>query len=369
MPDLDLGPFRMTPQTVVRPPRAGFDPRFMVTAATYEDLRAIERADEDLRHLALDRDESRRLLEEALTRNAYGTASIEGNPLTLDEVESLLARGPTPENLVRPDEREILNHVAFMEQLEDHPLPRRAEDLKGLHAALFAGVLPDAGTFKTTANFIGRHRDRAVVYVPTRPEHVVAETEMAFQWLHDADHHPLVKAAVFFHELQGIHPFRDGNGRSGRALNTLLLHHWDYRGIRYALLDFEFNADRDGYYGTLAEVEQGDWDFTPWVTYFIRLLRRTFEDAVRRRLFHERLPPDLNDRQVRVAEWFAKMDRGRPGRWLKFNDVHASFPHVAERTLRRDMAFLRDAGVLRMEGERKGARYQVRPEGTIGTST
>lgn len=42
----------------------------------------------------------------------------------------------------------------------------------------------------------------------------------------------------------------------------------------------------------------------------------------------------------------------------EFADVHAAFPHVAERTLKRDLAALREARVVAMKGERKGATYR-----------
>ena len=352
-----FGPFRVTRDTLVRPPREGpFEPRYEVPQEVHDDLRAVERADQELRRFRPDAARARRLLEEALTRNAYGTASIEGNPLTLEEVESLLVRGPTPDALARPDEREILNYAAFVERLAARQPPRAAEDVRALHAELFEGVLHDAGRFKAQPNFVGRRPQMEVVYVPTPPERVEAELEEALAWARGAAEHPLVRVMVLFHEVQGIHPFRDGNGRVGRALATLQLHHAGYEGVRYALVDYRFNADREGYYGALAEVERLGWDFTPWVRYMARVLRGTFEDAVRRFLFHERLPDGLHERQARVAEWVARLP---PGTRVKFNDVHAAFPAVAVRTLKRDLATLRDAGVLAMEGERKGAAWRL----------
>lgn len=357
MVQMDFGRFRVTPHTLWRPERDGFTPTYRVPAATYEDLRAIERADQELRRHQPDAARARRLLEDALTRNAYGTASIEGNPLTLDQVESLLA-APPPQSL--PEEREILNYAAFIERLALAPTPRQPEDVRALHAQLFRDVLPDAGSFKDRPNFVGRRPQLEVVYVPTPPERVEPELQSALAWLHDAPEHPLVRIIVFFHELQGIHPFRDGNGRVGRALTTLLMHQAGYEGVRYALIDYRFNEDRDAYYGTLAEVERRDWDFTPWIEYMARVLRDTFEGAVARFLFDEALPASLNARQRALAQWLARLTRDNPDARVKFADVHAAFPIVADRTLKRDLATLRDEGVLVMEGERKGATYALK---------
>lgn len=351
-----FGPYRVTAGTLRRPDRAPWPPRYAVTAQVHECLRQIERHDHELARTRLDAVEVRRLAERALVRNAWGTASIEGNPLTLHEVESLLARQPTPDAQTLPEEREILNTAAFLERLEDEPLPRRARDVLRLHARLFDGVLPDAGEFKRVANFVGRKADKLVVYVPTPPERVEAELDAALAWVHEAPEHPLVRAMVFFHEFQAIHPFRDGNGRAGRALHALLLHHGGYRGARMATVDAAFNEDRDGYYGALAAAEV-EWDRTPWLAYMAHVTRDAYGEAVQRLLFAEGLPKELNERQILVAEWFARVARGRR---VKFADVHAAFPTVPARTLKRDLAALREAGVVRMEGARKAAAYELR---------
>lgn len=361
MPRIDLGPYRITDATVERPPRPHFDPTYELDADVYDAMRAVERADQELAGRHLDARATRRMLEDALTRNAYGTASIEGNPLTLEDVESLLARGPTPDSMERPEEREILNYVAYMDRLDELDAPRTLDDVLEVHRVLFDGVLEDAGEFKRTPNFIGRRPEYEVVFVPAAPEHVEPELANALDWLHAADEHPLVRAMVFFHEFQSIHPFRDGNGRAGRAITTLVLNSFGYAGVRYALVDYEFNADRDGYYTALSAVERQGFDYTPWVRYMSGVLRRTFEGSVQRLLFREGLPDDLNDRQTDVALWFARLDRDTPGRRVKFNDVHAAFPAIADRTLKRDLKNLRDAGVIVMEGKRRGAQYVLAP--------
>lgn len=359
MGSFDFGPYRTTPDTVERPHRTRFRPEYKLSAAVFQKLRSIERADQQLGITTMDAYKIRRVLSDAMARNAYGTASIEGNPLSLDEVENLLERGPTPDALVHPDEREIINYAAVIQEIETYPIPRTVDDVCRLHARLFDGVLEDAGRFKKAPNFIGKRPEYEVVFVPTRPEHVHIELRNALDWVHEADEHPLIRIAVFFHEFQSIHPFRDGNGRCGRALSTLLLHHFGYPGVRFALVDYEFNEDRDSYYQSLAQVERTGFDYTNWIAYFTEVLNRTFEGALDRLLFNQELPSTLNDRQVHLAQWFARLNREHPHRRVKFNDIHAAFPLVAERTLKRDLARLRTTGVLEMEGERKASRYRM----------
>lgn len=348
-----FAPYRLTAATFIRPRLDSFRPAFRVPGDTLEDLRAIERLDQELRHAPASPDIARRLLFEALTKNAHGTASIEGNPLTEDEVESLLTRA-TPALAEGADEREILNYSTFMDRLARWGVPRTCEDVLTLHAHLFKDVMTDAGAFKDHVNFVRSGQD--VLYVPTDPERVRVELSNALEWLHTArDVHPLVRVIVFFHEFQGIHPFRDGNGRVGRALTTLFLHELGYEGIRYCVVDGQFNADRAPYYATLLEVERNGYDFTPWVRYMARILFTGYRRARERFLILSGIPPGSSELDVGVAEWFHRLD----ARVVKFGDVHAAFPAASERTLRRTLTRLSDARVLERRGERKGTTYRL----------
>lgn len=356
-----FGPYRVTADTVKRPPILRFKPRYRVPAAVHDNVRRVERADQELRQMVLAPIEARRLLEDALTRNAYGTASIEGNPLSLEDVQSLLAQGPTPESLAKPEEREILNYAAFIDDLPSRKPPTTVKDVLALHAGLFRGVLPDAGRLKQRQNFIATRPTLKVTYIPAAPHRVVPELQNALDWLHNADENPLIRAIVFFHEFESIHPFRDGNGRAGRALTTQILHHFGYPGVRYALVDFEFNKDREPYYENLSLVERNGFDYSTWIAYMADVLRRTFEGAVERFRFRQAMPTALNGRQRDLASWFWRLNSGARERRVKFHDVHAAHPTIPERTLKRDLATLRDAGILESEGERKATTYRLSP--------
>lgn len=359
---IDFAPYRETSATVWRPPMPRFAPSFRLTESIVEALRAIERADHELSRLAPSRvGILQRIRKEALARNAFATASIEGNPLTLPEVESLLKANPSPASTRDKDELEILNYASFMESADATRPPRTSDDIRKLHSALFRGVFDDAGSFKKKPNFIGRRRDMGVVYVPTPPARVATELESALAWLHDArDTPPLVRALLFHHEFEAIHPFRDGNGRTGRALTPMILHGFGYPGSAFAQIDYAIYESRDAYYAELAKVERdGFRDHTGWLEYMLGLARRAYAQALEKATFQRTLPAALTDRQRNLAEWFARLRDESPTRRVKFNDVHHAFPEVAERTLKRDLAALRAAGVLEVEGQLKGTTYRL----------
>jgi Fic family protein len=344
-----FGPYRETAATVRRPRRKRFAPTYTIRQSTHERMAAIHRLDAELRNQELATDHAHRLLRQALVRNAYGTASIEGNPLSLQEVEALLDQAPL--QALQPDEQEILNHWRL---IQDPPSVAAPEDLLRLHKELFDGVLTDAGQWKTSQNFVGKRPELVVTFVPAEPERVLPELRMAFDWFHRADESPLVRALVFFHELESIHPFRDGNGRVGRFALQVHLRSV-IPSIRYGYLDYAMNADPDPYYQELNACDASQ-DYTAWIEYMVGLVHDALVGARRRFLLLDDLAG--NARQVQVAEWLARQRFANDRRRLKFADVHAAFPTVAERTLKRDLARLRDQGLLEVEGTGKGTTYR-----------
>lgn len=345
---------RVTKGTGYRNPK-GFQPRFKDSQRLQSLIRRIERLDQDLRHYEATSEARDRLLRASLARNAFGTASIEGNPLTLQDIESLLTANP--QGKVEPEEREILNWRSYMEHLDDVDWPTTVDAVNAIHKRLFSGVMRDAGRLKAQQNYVGSD-DGEVIFIPSPPDSTAAELASLLDWTLKAALHPLIRVSIFFHEFQGIHPYRDGNGRLGRALFTCFLHVEDYRGIRYAPVDYAFNADRKPYYEGLAEVEHNGYDYTPWIHYLLGVMEHAYQDALR--MFQVRQAnPNMPERQAAIVEHFVGLQSWNARRRVKFNDVHQAFPHVPRRSLQRDLAKLVAADVLKSEGERRATTYHL----------
>ena len=90
---------------------------------------------------------------------------------------------------------------------------------------------------------------------------------------------PLVKMAVMHYQFEAIHPFLDGNGRTGRILNILYLLHRRLLSSPILYLSRFFIAHRDNYYRFLLEVtEQNDWQ--QWILYILKAVESTSRDTV-----------------------------------------------------------------------------------------
>jgi Fic family protein len=218
---------------------------------------------------------------DVLVRRAHFSTAIEGNPLTLPEVEALTGSKPVP----APDRarREVLNYFAALRWIARQPQERRitVDRILGLHRLLMAGLLPSnqVGAFKRSRNVImsvGR-----VVYEPPGPGAAAPGSEALVQWLESAAQstHPIVASACAHYEIARLHPFMDGNGRVARTLATWVLYRRGFDTQHLFAVDQYYKEDHEGYYQALQRVRKADEDLTSWLEYValatLETLRRT----------------------------------------------------------------------------------------------
>lgn len=188
---------------------------------------------------------------------------------------------------------EVSNYVAALEHgLErlrgDFPLSNRL--LRDIHRVLMSrgrGSAPSLhpGEFRTTQNWIGGRRPGDAVFVPPPPEAVPGCMGDLEQFLHASDPAAsgdglpaLVRAGLAHVQFETIHPFLDGNGRTGRLLITFLLCHAGILRQPLLYLSLYFKQHRSDYYELLNEVRlTGDWE--GWMDFFLEGVRQTAEGA------------------------------------------------------------------------------------------
>jgi Fic family protein len=112
---------------------------------------------------------------------------------------------------------------------------------------------------------------------------------------------PLLRLGLIHYQFESIHPFLDGNGRSGRLLVTLLLCAWDLLPAPLLYLSAFFEAQRAEYYDCLLEVSRtGAWE--RWLVFFLRGVAEQARDAVGRarrlQALRERYRGELQSRRM-----------------------------------------------------------------------
>jgi Fic family protein len=218
-------------------------------------------------------------------KEAVLSSQIEGTQSSISDLirfEADQARGVPLGDVV-----EVSNYVAALE----HGLSRLRSGfpfcnrlIREVHGVLLAGgrgsdKMP--GEFRKSQNWIGGTRPGNAVFVP--PPHTELDACMGEleRFCHERDDGlPMLARVGLAHaQFETIHPFLDGNGRTGRLLITFLLCHAEILKEPLLYLSLYLKRNREVYYDLLQEVRlTGDWE--KWLEFFFEGVRETAEGAV-----------------------------------------------------------------------------------------
>ena len=188
--------------------------------------------------------EAERLKEEFVVEYTYNSNAIEGNTLTLRETD-LVLRGLTIEQKPLKDHMEAVGHKEafnFVSKLVKENVPISESIIKQIHYLVLADKREDRGVYRRVpVRIMGAQHE------PVQPYLIEPKMEQLLHDFVERKEHIVTKLARFHIEFEGIHPFIDGNGRTGRLLVNLELMKKGYPPI-----DIKF-ADRVSYYNAFDE--------------------------------------------------------------------------------------------------------------------
>ncbi len=217
-------------------------------------------------------------------KEAVLSSQIEGTQSTLDDLlryESGNATGTPIDDVV-----EVSSYVAALnhglKRIEGgFPLSLRL--IREIHKVLLTnarGKNKTPGEFRVSQNWIGGTRPANARFVPTTPDKVMGAMGDLETFMRDEeDKIPLlVKTALIHQQFETIHPFLDGNGRTGRLLITLYLCERGFLKSPFLYLSLFFKKHRDLYYEKLHAIRKtGDWE--DWLAFFLEGVTETATDA------------------------------------------------------------------------------------------
>jgi Fic family protein len=172
--------------------------------------------------------------------------------------------------------REVLNYFAGLRYVEKHAKKKtiRHEDILELHRLLASTVMDqgEAGRYRMIAVRVGKHFPPAAADVSPRM------FELLEWWNKKAvEQSPVLSSAILHYQFEWIHPFADGNGRTGRALALWELYRRGFDSHHIFSVDEYYWEDRPAYYRALDGVRQAGQDLTGWLEYCAEGLRETLE--------------------------------------------------------------------------------------------
>jgi Fic family protein len=248
------------------------------------------------------------------SQEAVLSSRMEGTISTMDEVLQLEAEYADREGQA-DDERRSEGVETYLYQRALRTAQREMEDgrplslslIRSIHQQLLSygrGAGKSPGAFKTEQNYIGERGSREVTYVPIAPEKLETGLEALFALIGEKQRPILLRAALAHVEFEALHPFKDGNGRVGRMLITLML--WAEGAISAPHFYISrYFADRKAeYIATMRDVSaHGAWD--AWCIFFLTAVTEqaihNLEAANRIRELYDRMKPRFAE--VLASKW------------------------------------------------------------------
>jgi Fic family protein len=173
--------------------------------------------------------EDTQYLESFLVRSVHSSAAIEGNTVTESETQVLLVDGFVPV-FSRPVSLREVNELQNLKAAWNYVLEVCKLDLSisvihNIHKLVMTNIDGEAGAFKRTQNIVGSRLTTAPEKVPTEMQYLISNL-MDGRLKYVESEEDLLEAVAWFHlEFEKVHPYPDGNGRTGRLLiNWVLLH-------------------------------------------------------------------------------------------------------------------------------------------------
>lgn len=188
--------------------------------------------------------ELERLNEEFTVEYTYNSNAIEGNTLTLRETD-LVLRGLTIDQKPLKDHMEAVGHKEafdYVRELVKENVHITESVIKQIHCLVLADKKNDRGVYRRVpVRIMGAHHE------PVQPYLIEPRMEQLLIDYTASEEHIVTKLARFHIEFESIHPFIDGNGRTGRLLVNLEL-----MKAGYPPIDIKF-IDRAAYYNAFEE--------------------------------------------------------------------------------------------------------------------
>jgi Fic family protein len=365
-----------------------FKPKFDISSNLLTYISAIESAKALIDHSPLVPAWEAKFKKDAMARTIHFGTKIEGNDLTQEQAQRVVRLDTVddPEEAAKRtgiiarerDVQEVINYRNVVKWIDEQDPELSAdlcseETLKQLHSLTMQNLLVDdeIGQYRRKQVIVkgaGDHSGQVVFRPPVSVE-VPYLIEDFFAWLNSAEAkkmHPIFRAAITHYQLVYIHPFIEGNGRTARAMATLVLYATGYDFKRFFSLEEYFDTDVESYYSALQSVQQNeDADMTYWLEYFCyglavevekvkeKVLKLSKDLKMKRDLGRQ---VALSERQIVILELLQEQGKITSG------DAQEMLPNVSVDTILRDLKDLIEKGVVKKHGITKGVTYSLKEE-------
>ena len=353
-----------------------YQPKYTITNKLLKSISRIVEANSLIVNAPLKPKWEAGLRRQALVRSVHSSTHLEGNPLTEQEVAQVL-EGKKPKRQFRKrDILEVTNYREVLQYISDtYNDPKLVIDertilhLHGLCVKNIEGMEAEAGRYRRVQNYIVAGSQRAVIYTPPKSHEVPELMKNLVEWIQQAEKEelsPFIISGVAHYEFESIHPFVDGNGRTGRALATLVLYKMGYDTKSLFSLEDYFDTHPDEYYGNLKKIrnayhEKHAPDLTEWIEFFVHAIEvemTSVESEVKEYLQGENLRKDLRKQEINQRQFKAVKYLQKNGQ-IQSHEYAKKFKCSRE-TAVQDLKELIERGIVVFEGAGPQLRYVLK---------
>ena len=313
--------------------------------------------------IRLEQEDGLRLRKANRIKTIHSSLAIEGNMLSEDEVRDIV----DGKNVVAPI-RQIQEVKNAIKTYELYPTldAFNEKDLLKAHGVMMQALVDDAGHYRKGG--VGVFGEKGLVHMAPPAERVPMLMADLFNWLKYSKDHLLIRSCVFHYEFEFIHPFIDGNGRTGRLWQSLILgklhplfEHLPVENMVY--------ANQQQYYDAITASSNAGQS-GPFIDFMLNEIYKTLKEHQGEALpdkLHDKVPnklpnkvpnklrlqyPDLSD-----VVWDVYQEL--------MEDGHASAATVgshlgiSDRMVRKHISVLRDAGIIERIGGNKTGYWKL----------
>jgi Fic family protein len=312
------------------------------------------------------------LRRSTMARAIQGSNSIEGYHVTLDDAMAAVENEPVSDERTETARaikgyRDALTYI--FQTIGDPHFEISGQFLKSLHFMMIGFDLTKfPGQWRPGPVYVADFQSGETVYAAPGAEAVNGLVEELVAYLRSSADSLVIKAAMAHLNLTLIHPFKDGNGRMARALQTLVTARGGTLHPVFSSIEEWLGAHTRDYHGALTQTAHGKWSpersSRPWIRFCLKAHYQQAETLIRRNEEYEL----LYARILSIAKRFSLPERTHVPLFdaaLGFrvtSQRHSADAEISEVSASRDLKKLADIGLLAPFGEKRGRFYRAGEE-------
>lgn len=206
-------------------------------------------------------------------------------------------------------------------------------------------MVKESGIFRNKG--VGVYAGSDLIHAGTPPQYVPELISELFAWLRETELHPLIKSCIFHYEFEFIHPFADGNGRTGRMWRTLILAKWK-EFFLWLPIETLIHERQEEYYQAINAANTAG-ESTVFVEFMLAIIKDTLEELFENENRTEECTASLEEKVLNILEKNGKISTRKIAERLK----------VSERQVQRIVKGLKEKGILERVGASRNGYWRI----------